>query len=480
MFTLPPVYNAGDTVFCYFDTYGADGASIVASGLAVTDIEVYKNGSTTQRASDNGYTLLDTDGLSFDGADGLNGFSIDTSDNSDSGFWTDGAHYLIHVNAVTVDSQTVRFSFELTLGYLLRPTTAGRKLDVSSGGEGGIDWANIGSPTTTVGLSGTTVKTATDVETDTADIQSRLPAALGANGNMKADVRDYNGTAGTFSGGRPEVNTTHAGGTAWNSGAIGANTLASDTITAAKIATDAITAAKIAADAIGSSELAASAVTEIKDAIFAEDVAGADYTAGTFGEYAQSIAPPSAIADAVYDEATSGHNNIGTFGELLGLVLTRTGGIDDLPTNAELATALAAADDAVLAAIAALNNLSSAQAQAAAAAALTAYDPPTRAEATSDVNSVLARLPVAPYIAGSVDDAGATTTSFIGAAGLSATNDFYNGAVLAFTSGALQGLSRRITDYVGSTRTFTFGVALPAAPANGVTFVILGYIEEAA
>jgi len=38
--------------------------------------------------------------------------------------------------------------------------------------------------------------------------------------------------------------------------------------------------------------------------------------------------------------------------------------VDDLPTNAELTTALAAADDAVLAAIAALNNLSAAQVNA--------------------------------------------------------------------------------------------------------------------
>lgn len=47
--------------------------------------------------------------------------------------------------------------------------------------------------------------------------------------------------------------------------------------------------------------------------------------------------------------------------------------LDALPTNAELATALGTADDAVLAAIAALNNLSSAGAQSAAAAALAAY-----------------------------------------------------------------------------------------------------------
>jgi len=72
----------------------------------------------------------------------------------------------------------------------LQPTVAGRTLDVSAGGEAGMDWANIGSPTTVVVLSGTTIKTATDVETDTADIQSRLPAAL-AGGRMDASVGAY-------------------------------------------------------------------------------------------------------------------------------------------------------------------------------------------------------------------------------------------------------------------------------------------------
>jgi hypothetical protein len=54
--------------------------------------------------------------------------------------------------------------------------------------------------------------------------------------------------------------------------------------------------------------------------------------------------------------------------------------VDDLPTNAELATALAAADDAVLAAIAALNNLSAAQVNAEVDTALSDYDGPTNAE----------------------------------------------------------------------------------------------------
>lgn len=69
----------------------------------------------------------------------------------------------------------------------LHSTARSRTLDVSSGGEAGIDWANVGSPTTTLNLSGTTVKTATDVETDTADIQTRLPAAL-VSGRMDASL----------------------------------------------------------------------------------------------------------------------------------------------------------------------------------------------------------------------------------------------------------------------------------------------------
>jgi hypothetical protein len=50
------------------------------------------------------------------------------------------------------------------VGYL-KPTTAGRDLDVSAGGEAGVDWNNIGSPTTAQNLSGTSTKA---VEKDTA------------------------------------------------------------------------------------------------------------------------------------------------------------------------------------------------------------------------------------------------------------------------------------------------------------------------
>lgn len=62
----------------------------------------------------------------------------------------------------------------------LAPTTAGRTLDVSAGGEAGLDWANVGSPSTSVNLSATTVKALTDAPSDSSGVTtllSRLSAA---------------------------------------------------------------------------------------------------------------------------------------------------------------------------------------------------------------------------------------------------------------------------------------------------------------
>ena len=94
----------------FFDTFaGSTGASITMTGIAVTDIEIYKGTSMTQRASDAGYTLLDTDGIDVDGVTGIQGFSIDTGDNTDAGFYASGSFYTVVVSSVTVDTQTVNF-----------------------------------------------------------------------------------------------------------------------------------------------------------------------------------------------------------------------------------------------------------------------------------------------------------------------------------------------------------------------------------
>lgn len=102
------VVPAGATLPILFSTYNVtNGASITLTGLAVTDIEIYKDGSTAQRASDSGYSLLDTDGIDFDGITGIHGVSINTGDGTTSGFWTIGSWYHVVISSVTVNAQTV-------------------------------------------------------------------------------------------------------------------------------------------------------------------------------------------------------------------------------------------------------------------------------------------------------------------------------------------------------------------------------------
>jgi hypothetical protein len=101
---------AGATIYIPFGTYGkTNGESITASGFALADIKIYKDGSTTERASTAGYALLDTDGIDFDGLTGIHGFSVNLGDNTTSGFFAVGSRYWIVVGPITVDGQTINF-----------------------------------------------------------------------------------------------------------------------------------------------------------------------------------------------------------------------------------------------------------------------------------------------------------------------------------------------------------------------------------
>ena len=152
----------------YFSAFdGGTGASITLTGLAVTDVEIYKGTSMTQRASDSGVVLLDTDGIDVDAITGIHGFSIDTSDNADAGFFAAGSFYTVVVASVTIDAQTVNFvvgTFRLT----------------AAEGVAGV-------PDVNVTHVGDTAQTAGDIIGDTNDIQARLPAAL-VSGRIDASV----------------------------------------------------------------------------------------------------------------------------------------------------------------------------------------------------------------------------------------------------------------------------------------------------
>jgi hypothetical protein len=71
-----------------------------------------------------------------------------------------------------------------TVALPLVPTTAGRTLDVSATGEAGVDWANVGSPTTAVGLTGTTIATSQVV----ASVSGAVGSVTGAVGSVTARV----------------------------------------------------------------------------------------------------------------------------------------------------------------------------------------------------------------------------------------------------------------------------------------------------
>lgn len=119
---------------------------------------------------------------------------------------------------------------------LLAPTTAARTLDVTAGGCAGVDWANVEAPTTTVGLSGTTIATTQKVDVETIKTNAVV-----------------NGGTVTF-----PTNATLASTT---------NITAAAGCAVSSIGNDVITAASIAANAIGASELAADAVAEIQSGL---------------------------------------------------------------------------------------------------------------------------------------------------------------------------------------------------------------------
>jgi hypothetical protein len=132
--------------------------------------------------------------------------------------------------------------------------------------------------------------------------------------------------------------------------------------------------------------------------------------------------------------------------------------------------------------------------------ALVAYDPPTNAELTTAQGVITALLPAAltgngnmkvdvlaisgdttaadrlealmdGIIVAQVNDAGASTTSFVADGFTEATNDHFNGRLITFLTGALAGQQTAITDYVGATQTLTVA-ALTEAPANDDFFIV--------
>ncbi len=151
-----------------------------------------------------------------------------------------GTAWLTPGTAGTPDVNVKLWNALATVALPLVPTTAGRTLDVSAGGEAGVDWANVGSPTTAVDLSGTTIKTTQKVDVDTIKTNPVV-----------------NGGTITF-----PANATLASTTNITAGTI------TTTTNATNISAGGITASSFAANAIDAVALATTATDEIRDALF--------------------------------------------------------------------------------------------------------------------------------------------------------------------------------------------------------------------
>lgn len=102
--------SPGDMLYIPLNFYNDSGASIsIGNTLAVTDIEVFKNGGVTQRATDSGYAILGDTG-NFDNRIGFKGISISLFNTADDpSFYAAGNMYWVAIDSVTVDARTVRF-----------------------------------------------------------------------------------------------------------------------------------------------------------------------------------------------------------------------------------------------------------------------------------------------------------------------------------------------------------------------------------
>lgn len=198
-------FDTSAVIYGKFTTFRpSTGAAYTLAGTPA--LSVYKDNSTTQ--STTGVTLT----ADFDTVTGLNHFAIDTS--ADGTFYSAGSFFDIVITTGTVDSVSVVGSvvgsFTLRKNSALKPTTAGRTLDVSSTGEAGLDVANISAlPAGAVPALGIVDNGTAQAATSTT-LQLRSAAAFADSELIGCTILITGGTTGV---GQARIITAYTGST---------------------------------------------------------------------------------------------------------------------------------------------------------------------------------------------------------------------------------------------------------------------------
>jgi len=167
--------SPGDTLHFNFASYNDSGDSEALSGFAVGDIEVFKDGAATARATDSGYSLISDTGQMGDRV-GLYRFRIQLFNTADdASFYANGSWYQVAVDSVTIDGKTVRAwvgSFEIgepraNVVQIDGDTGSADVLAKATNGQGGVSFSagiNMNSSSDT-GLNDRLSRIQSDVDT---------------------------------------------------------------------------------------------------------------------------------------------------------------------------------------------------------------------------------------------------------------------------------------------------------------------------
>jgi hypothetical protein len=173
--------TGADPTDSIFEVVAFDPASATNLGLSNLDAAITSRGTSTltQTQVTGGAYSLQTDGSGYvKHSSGTGTGQLDITSGVVKANTTQIAGSAVSTTSAQIGVSVVSYASGQAP---LQPTTAGRTLDVTTTGEAGIDWANIGGKTTTNDLSGTTVGTATTIgATGIAAIWSYLKASAAA------------------------------------------------------------------------------------------------------------------------------------------------------------------------------------------------------------------------------------------------------------------------------------------------------------